>query len=129
VGGQLASKNLDASQKLSLGGAQSVRAYPSGELLVDEGVIGTDEWRWSYNAELTPFVFYDAARGRLVRDPLFFDTANTQSLRGAGIGLSWVRSGNFLINATLAWRDGTRPATTDGGGRNPRLFVQLQKAI
>jgi hemolysin activation/secretion protein len=129
VGGQLASKNLDASQKLSLGGAQSVRAYPSGELLVDEGVIGTVEWRWSYNAELTPFVFYDAARGRLVRDPLFFDTVNTQSLRGAGIGLSWVRSGNFLINATLAWRDGTRPATTDGGGRNPRLFVQLQKAI
>jgi hemolysin activation/secretion protein len=129
VGGQMASKNLDASQKLSLGGPQSVRAYPSGELLVDEGAIGTVEWRWSYNAEITPFVFYDAARGRIARDPSFFDTANTQSLRGAGIGLSWVRSGNFLINATLAWRDGTRPAVTDGGGRNPRLFVQLQKAI
>ena len=130
VGGQWASKNLDASEKLSLGGARAVRAYPSGELLVDEGAIGTVEWRWSYNAEFTPFVFYDAARGKIVRDPSPFDTsANRHSLRGFGIGLSWSRPGDFSISATLAWRDGTRPAQTDGGGRNPRLYVQAQKVF
>jgi len=130
VGGQWASKNLDASEKLSLGGARAVRAYPSGELLVDEGAIGTVEWRWSVNSELTPFVFYDAARGKIVRDPSPFDTgANRHSLRGFGIGVSWARPGNFAINATLAWRDGTRPAQTDGGGRNPRLYVQVQKSF
>ena len=104
-----------------------MRAYPSGELLVDEGVIGTVEWRWSLNEEFTPFVFYDAARGKLARDPTLFDGGNRQSLRGFGIGVSWARPGNFAINATLAWRDGTRPAQTDGGGRNPRLYVQAQK--
>ena len=130
LGGQWASKNLDASEKLSLGGARAVRAYPSGELLVDEGAIGTVEWRWSLNSELTPFVFYDAARGKIVRNPSPFDTGpNRHSLRGFGIGISWARPGNFAINATLAWRDGTRPAQTDGGGRNPRLYVQAQKVF
>jgi len=129
VGGQWASKNLDASEKLALGGARAVRAYPSGELLVDQGVIGTVEWRWSYDEELTPFLFYDAARGKIVRNPTPFDGTNTHSLRGYGVGLSWSRPGNFSINATLAWRDGTRPAQTDGGGRNPRLYVQLIKAF
>ena len=41
-----------------------MRAYPVGEVLVDQGLIGTAEWRWALNDELTPFVFYDAARGR-----------------------------------------------------------------
>ncbi len=127
LGGQWADKNLDPSQKLSLGGARAVRAYPSGELLVDEGLIGTIEWRWSFNDELTPYVFYDAARGKIAKDPFSTETDNTQSLRGAGFGLSWARAGNFALNATLAWRAGTREAITDGGGHNPRLFVQLQK--
>ena len=129
VGGQWTSKNLDASEKLSLGGARAVRAYPSGELLVDQGVIGTVEWRWSFNDELTPFVFYDAARGKIVKSPTIFDGANSHSLRGGGFGVSWSRPGNFAINATLAWRDGTPAATTDGGGRNPRFFVQAQKSF
>jgi hemolysin activation/secretion protein len=129
LGGQWASKNLDPSEKLALGGARAVRAYPSGELLADQGWIGTVEWRWSYNEALTPFVFYDAARGKLAHDPTPFDGVNRLSLRGYGVGLSWSRPGNFAINATLAWRDGTRPAQTDGGGRNPRLYVQAQKAF
>lgn len=43
--------------------------------------------------------------------------------------MSWSRPGNFSINATLAWRDGTPRAQTDGGGHNPRLYVQVQKAF
>lgn len=128
LGGQWASKNLDASEKLGLGGARAVRAYPSGEALVDQGLIGIAEWRWSVNEEFTPFLFYDAARGRSVKNPTIFDAGgNQRSLRGFGVGLSWARSGNFALNATLAWRDGTPPALTDGGGRNPRLYVQFQK--
>ena len=130
VGGQWAGKNLDASEKLGLGGARAVRAYPSGEVLVDQGLIGTVEWRWSVNAEFTPFVFYDAAHGRPTKSPTIFDASpNSRSLRGAGIGLSWTRPGNFTINATLAWRAGTDPARTDGGGHNPRLYVQALKTF
>jgi hemolysin activation/secretion protein len=129
VGGQWAGKNLDASEKLGLGGARAVRAYPSGEVLVDQGLIGTVEWRWTVNDEVTPFLFYDAARGKVVRDPTPFDGENRLSLRGYGIGVSWSRPRNFAINATLAWRDGTRPTQSDGGGRNPRLYVQAQKVF
>ena len=129
VGGQAASKNLDASEKLSLGGARAVRAYSSSEALVDQGLIGTVEWRWSYNAELSPFAFYDAARGKYARSPTAFDGPNNISLRGYGLGVSWARSGNFAINATLAWRDGTRPAQSDGGGHNPRFYIQAQKSF
>ena len=130
LGGQWADRNLDASQKLSLGGARAVRAYASSEALVDEGLIGVIEWRWSYNETLTPFVFYDAAHGKVARDPSPispFD--NSISLRGAGIGVSWAQPGNFSVNATLAWRAGTRPALADGGGHNPRLYVELQEVF
>jgi hemolysin activation/secretion protein len=129
LGGQWASKNLDSSEKLALGGARAVRAYPSGELLVDQGVIGTAEWRWSLNSEVTPFLFYDAARGKIVRDPTLLDSANWHNMRGAGFGIAWSRPGNFSINATLAWRAGTPPPTTDGGDHNPRLYVQAQKSF
>ena len=129
LGAQRASGNLDASEKLSLGGARAVRAYASGEALVDEGQIAIAEWRWSYDEALTPFVFYDAAHGKVVRNANAFDGPNGISLRGYGVGLSWSRPGNFSINATVAWRDGTRPAQTDGGGHNPRFYVQLQKVF
>ena len=129
LGGQWASKNLDAVEKLSLGGTRGVRAYSSGEVLVDEGLIGSVEWRWSLDDSWTPYLFYDAASGRLSKNPLPDMEENRQSLRGAGIGLQWVLAGNFSINTTLAWRAGTRRARTDGGDRNPRLAVQLQKVF
>src|SRR5690606_17102591 len=39
--GQTASKNLDSSEKLSLGGATGVRAYPQGESSGDEGFLAS----------------------------------------------------------------------------------------
>lgn len=130
LGGQTASKNLDSSEKLALGGARAVRAYPSGEVLVDQGWIGTIEWRWSATSELTPYVFYDAARGRMVKSPSPFDDPKQwQSLRGAGVGLSWSRPGDFSINTTLAWRTGTPPPLTDGARRGVRFYVQAQKTF
>ena len=130
LGGQWANKNLDASEKLALGGSTAVRAYPVGEALVDRGWIGTAEWRWSFNDELTPFVFYDAARGRLFqREPWLYRGETQRSLRGAGLGLSWVRAGSFSLSTTLAWRAGTAEPRTDGGGRGPRLYVHFQKSF
>jgi hemolysin activation/secretion protein len=128
VGAQRSDKNLDAVEKLSLGGARAVRAYAPSVALVDAGQIGTAELRWSYNDEFTPFVFYDAARGRRARDPSAADGPNVLSLRGYGIGTAWSKQGSFSLNATLAWgAGGTPPATAGSGG--PRFYLQLQKVF
>ena len=39
VNGQVASKNLDVSEKMELGGMYGVRAYPEGEGYGDEGYV------------------------------------------------------------------------------------------
>lgn len=127
VGGQWASKNLDASERLALGGSRAVRAYAASEALVDQGWIQTLEWRWAATDALTPYVFYDAAHGRQAKRLSM--PGNGISLRGGGVGLAWGRPGDFSLNATLAWRSGTRRGVADGGGRNPRLFIHAQKAF
>jgi hemolysin activation/secretion protein len=129
IGGQLSSRNLDASEKLALGGARANRAFPSSELLVDDGLLGTVEWRWAATEDLTPYLFYDAGRGRLSHSPLSLDGPNTKSMQGYGIGAVWSRPGNFSVNVSLGWRNNTAAPITDGGDRKPRIFVQLQKVF
>ncbi len=48
--GQVASKNLDISEKMGLGGPYAVRAYPEGEAYGDQGYVATIEGRWSLPA-------------------------------------------------------------------------------
>lgn len=126
LGGQMANHNLDASEKLSLGGHDAVRAYPTGEVLVDQGFIGTIEWRRSLREDLTGYVFYDASRGWLNRSHATPGGRPIRSLRGPGIGLNWARPGNFSIDLSVAWRT-TEPAATGGGDQQPRVFFNLQK--
>ena len=128
TGLQRASKNLDAYEKLSLGGPKAVRAYATGELLVDDGWLATAELRYAANAETTLFGFYDAARGDFFHDPRPFDLFTSRSLRGYGLGVSWSKPGKISMNFTVAWR-GTEAGMTDGGDRNPRLFWSIQKAF
>ena len=45
INGQFASKNLDISEKMGLGGMYAVRAYPVGEAYADEGYVATLEAR------------------------------------------------------------------------------------
>ena len=128
TGLQRASKNLDAYEKLSLGGPKAVRAYASGEVLVDDGWLGTLELRYAATPEATVFGFYDAARGDFFHDPRPTDTFTSRSLRGYGVGVNWSKPGKVTMNLTVAWRQ-TGPGLTDGGDRNPRLFWSIQKAF
>jgi len=128
TGLQRASKNLDAYEKLSLGGPKAVRAYATGEVLVDDGWLATMELRYAATPEATVFVFYDAARGDFFHDPRPFDVFTSRSLRGHGLGLNWSKPGKVTVNFSIAWR-GTDPGVTDGGDRNPRLFWSIQKAF
>jgi len=125
LGGQVSNKNLDSSEKLSLGGARAVRGYPSSELLVDDGILGTVEWRWSATETLTPYLFYDIGRGRIWHSPVS-KADNMRTLSTAGLGLSWSQPGDFLVNVSLGWRLNA-PAETDGSDKRPRIYAQIQK--
>ncbi|MFN7183083.1 MAG: ShlB/FhaC/HecB family hemolysin secretion/activation protein [Thermomonas haemolytica] len=125
---QRANKNLDAYEKLSLGGPKAVRAYAIGEVLVDDGWIATAELRRPLDAHTTVFLFYDAAHGDQFHRPRPFDPDLSRSLRGYGLGLNWSKPGNVTVNLSVAWR-GTGPGVTDGGDRNPRVFWTIQKAF
>ena len=128
TGMQRASKNLDAYEKLSLGGPKAVRAYATGEVLVDDGWLATVELRYAPRPDTTLFAFYDAAHGDFFHDPRPFDVFTSRSLRGHGLGLNWSRPGKLSMNFSIAWRS-TDPGVTDGGDRNPRLFWSIQKAF
>lgn len=128
TGMQRASKNLDAYEKLSLGGPKAVRAYATGEVLVDDGWMATLELRYAARQDTSIFVFYDAANGDFFHDPRPSDVFTSRSLRGYGLGVNWSRPGKVTINFSIAWRD-TDPGVTDGGDRNPRLFWSIQKAF
>ena len=65
VSGQFASKNLDLSEKMELGGMYAVRAYPEGEAYADQGVLVTLEAP-DGPAEVRRAAWTDAA-GRLRR--------------------------------------------------------------
>ncbi|MEO6227329.1 MAG: ShlB/FhaC/HecB family hemolysin secretion/activation protein [Thermomonas sp.] len=128
TGLQRTNKNLDAYEKLSLGGPKAVRAYATGEVLADDGWLGTLELRYAATQEATVFGFFDAAHGEFFHDPRPFDVVTSRSLRGYGLGLNWSKPGKVTIALTLAWRE-TGPGLADGGGRNPRLFWSIQKAF
>lgn len=127
-GFQRASKNLDTYEKLSLGGPKAVRAYATGEVLVDDGWLGAVELRFALKPEASLFAFYDAAHGDLFHNPRAVDTVTSRSLRGHGIGLNWSKPGQVTMNLSVAWR-GTGAGLMDGGDRNPRVYWSIRKAF
>ncbi len=118
VRGQAASRNLDIDEKMELGGAYAVRAYPEGEAYGDEGVVGTLEarmwlpkpWR-RMPGRLQLAVFEDAGFVRFAVRP-WLPGADHATRAGAGVGLAWAKPGNFLLQLSYAHRTGTPPATS-----------------
>jgi hemolysin activation/secretion protein len=121
--GQFARKNLDASEKLGLGGIGAVRAYPVGEAAADEGHIVNAELRFGIAPDWHVGAFLDAGRGRINRKPWVADQ-NIRELSGYGLNTTWLPARDWSVNAQLAWR-GSRDAPTAAPDRTPRLWAQL----
>ncbi len=118
VRGQVASKNLDISEKMELGGAYGVRAYPEGESFGDEGYIATLEARFllprfieSLPGDVQLIGFVDTGSVTLNKSPWFIGP-NSASRSGAGVGVEWAEANNFSISVTGAWRLGNQHATS-----------------
>ena len=117
VSGQLSNKNLDSSQKLYLGGASGVRAYPADEAGGSEGVLANFEARERLPAGFNLVGFFDWGSVRVNKDNNFVGAAspNTVSLKGAGLSVGWAARFGLNLKATVARRIGTNPNPTSTG--------------
>lgn len=131
IWGQQANKNLNSSEKMSLGGANGVRAYPQGEGDGDEGWVGTAELRHDLPAnKVTPFlqasVFYDVGSVQINHTDYNPDK-NTRTISGAGVGLSGTIIGGIDFKTSVAWRTSGGDPKSDSDDRVPRVWFQLSK--
>jgi hemolysin activation/secretion protein len=114
---------------MALGGMYGVRAYPDGEAYADDGYLLTVEARMDL-PPLPPGVpgsvqlvaFIDAGSVRTYHDP-WFAGDNHRTLSGAGIGVNWAATNNFLVRAFYAHKLGNDPATA-APDRSGRFWIQ-----
>jgi len=129
VAGQLASGNLDNAEKLTLGGAKGVRAYPTAEAASDMGAILNAELRYWVNPQWTTYVFHDMARGRLQKSPTGAGTgSNSRTLHATGVGVQYTNPELLTLKATLGVR-GDAPVLSDTDNGRTLLLVQVQHAF
>lgn len=125
VSGQQAGRNLDSSEKISLGGINGVRAYPQSEATGDEGAWATLEFRHNFRPTLQGTLFYDAGRVTANHHPFDPAAANHRTLSGAGVGFN-AGIATFQFKASLAWRtSGGAPASIPVSvAKTPTLWLQ-----
>ena len=132
IHGQVASKNLDISERMELGGINGVRAYPQGEAYADQGYVLTLEARM----QLPTFSSQVPGRLQLVG---FVDTGsvtvnkspwasgdNRRTLSGAGVGLNWTEFNHFLVRISYARKLGSA-APTSAPDAQGRFWIQAVK--
>ena len=126
--GQFASKNLDNAEKMTLGGARGVRAYPSAEGSSDEAAVLNTELRLWVDPQWTGFLFYDTGHGKRSKRPADDGVSNTLNLHGSGLGVQYTNAELFTLKAAVA-RRGDEPVTSEADNKRTRFLVELQHAF
>jgi len=134
--GQGSSNNMDVSEKFSLGGANSVRAYPEGEAYGDIGYILTMELRRKLGdviglpGEFQAITFLDTGTDLLYKSLdaanslLVTSTGNRRTLTGVGVGLDWSDGADTSIRASYAHRLGAAAATSISNASGGQFWIQ-----
>ena len=124
VRGQWADKNLDGSERFSLGGSGGVRAYPTGEASGSMGGIATLELQHRMplaSGSLSLAGFYDYGEIKLNKDNDFAGAAspNGYNLKGYGLWLgAEMPTGDGLMGLRMTWarRSGQNPGRSSVTG-------------
>ena len=129
--GQVADRNLDATQQFALGGHDGVRAYPTAEALGDGGWLATFEWRHQFDQAVGTRLFLDS--GGIQRNArTWTNQRNRYELSGAGAGVSWRLPERLRITLDaarqLGGNAGRNSDGTDSDGRNSkwRAWLSMQ---
>ncbi|WP_041522808.1 ShlB/FhaC/HecB family hemolysin secretion/activation protein [Gilvimarinus agarilyticus] len=122
IHGQFANKNLDSSEKFSLGGAYGVRAYAQGEASGDEGYIANLEVRYDLNSQWQVFALADHGEVDINKNTWEAVTDNERSLSGAGVGARF-NTPHWSASATAAAPIGSEDS--NGDDDDVRLFARV----
>jgi hemolysin activation/secretion protein len=135
--GQLASKNLDSTERFVLGGPTGVRAYPVGEAAADEGWLLQLALGWRASEQVAASFFVDTG-GVKLNENLFptFNAGNPRlpnryTLSGAGIGVDWRFMPQGVASFVIATPLGSNPGrdandrNVDGGTNGTRAWVSV----
>jgi hemolysin activation/secretion protein len=120
--GQVSTRPLVATEEFYIGGADSVRGYPLGEFLGDDGYNVSTELRVSPlpNREILQLAFFVDHGGVYIKDPPP-GIKKHNHLTGAGFGfrlhLPYSISGRFDVGFPI------QPAKASNGDR-PTLYIQ-----
>ena len=125
LSGQFASKNLNTSEKLYLGGASTVRAYPQGEASGDEGYLANLELHHDYTSTLQALLFYDGGAVKINRNP-YAAGSNNRYIAGVGVGVNAIYAG-MQFKVSVAWRTSGGTPTSVPSRREPRLWLLAGK--
>lgn len=133
INGQLASKNLDVSEKMELGGMYGVRAYPEGEGYGDQGYVVNLEARVQVPqfsnympGKLQLIGFVDAGQVTANKNPWPGSGDNRRTLSGAGVGFNWSDANNFMVRAYYAAKLGGEDALS-APDKSGRFWIQAVK--
>jgi hemolysin activation/secretion protein len=113
--GQVASRNLDASEKLVLGGQYGVRAYRPDEGSLDNGLIASAELRRLFTVgggnQISVGPILDVGTGDINAHPYAGwqtsegyknpNLSNHRTLSSAGVGADWVSP--YGVTASVTW--------------------------
>ncbi|MDD5390289.1 MAG: ShlB/FhaC/HecB family hemolysin secretion/activation protein [Gallionellaceae bacterium] len=129
--GQLASKNLDSSEKMSLGGPNGVRAYPQAEAAGDDAHLINLELRYALDplaqGSLDLMLLADFGVSRLVHDTWAGYTGESvRRLSSVGLGLAYKTPGDWRLRADYAWRLGSQSAQSEPDSSG-RFWLQVVK--
>lgn len=131
--GQIAGKNMDSSEQLSLGGAYAVRAYPGGEASTDEGYVTNIELRRKLGGGFSANTFFDTGYAHINRSTWdgIGDIRNSYMLHGVGVGLNYAMdelSGKLFVAKGVGPNAGAGDNNKDSDGTKPsaRVWLSLQ---
>lgn len=132
--GQWSNTNLEAVEKLTLGGPSGVRGYPVGEAVGDEGAVATVELHDSF---AVPALGGDNLTLSLFRDNGWLAINHTswsgyqgpvqRRLGSTGIGADLLRQGRYDLKVMWALRD--PGGETDTATRDHRAWLWFQAQV
>ena len=123
---QAASRNLDSSEDIYLGGANAVRAYPQGEASGDAGFVGTAELRYKTGVQgLVLSTYLDGGHVQLSKD----GSSGNATLKGYGFAVSYTRPDDWFARLDYARRIGGDSNMSDSAQDKGRLWFLVGKVF